>query len=105
MQNRVEVAVKVFQEKLDQLQFHSDVNESRILVVDQDPYGFGASLSRRMLGLQLGYIFNRTVVFCRPNDPPYVTSYEPTGKLNFDEIKHMPFLTLDFNFDQDARVV
>ena len=61
--------VKAFHQRLDRLQFEREFDDCKFLILDQMVHGFGGQLSRRMLGLQLGYMFDRTVIFMRPNDP------------------------------------
>ena len=94
-----------FHEKLDALQFGQSLDEARFLIVDQEPHGFGGQVSRRMLGLQLGYILNRTVVFRLPNDPPYVTCYQPFSKFTYQDIADFPAPNANFEIEQRDKVV
>lgn len=103
--NRLDMVIMNFHKTMNWLQFERGYDECKFLIVDQQVHGFGGQLSRRMLGLQLGYIFGRTVVFCGPNDPPYETCYEPTGKYKIDDIKQLPSEVLDFPSTQQDKVL
>jgi hypothetical protein len=59
--------------RLHELQFSSS---KKLLIVAQDPTGFGAQVSRRILGLKLALYFDRTAVFLRDDDWPYVQAFE-----------------------------
>jgi hypothetical protein len=94
-----------FHDKMDHLQFGQSFDEARFLIVSQEPHGFGGQVSRRMLGLQLGYILDRTVVFRLPNDPPYVTCYRPFSRFTYQDIADLPAPTASFEVEQRDKVV
>ena len=91
--------------RLDVLQNPLDVESGRFVIVGQDVHGFGGQVSRRLLGLQIGLMLNRTVIFEKPNDPPYVTCFHPFAKYTFEDVSHLPASPLDFQRDQPDQAV
>lgn len=94
---QVEEAVKSLHARLDDIQFNRSLEESKFVVLDQDGYGFGAQFERRMLGLQFADMLGRCAVFVNEYNPPYAPCFEPTGRFTYEDIKHLPQGTLDFN--------
>jgi hypothetical protein len=90
--------------RLDQLQFESSFDEAKFVVLDQDGYGFGAQFERRVMGLQLAYMYGRTAVFVNEHSPPYAPCFEPTGRFKYNDIEHLPSEVLDFTLNQEAKV-
>lgn len=106
MRNENHVAqARRFHDKLDGLQFEQSLDEARFLVVDQEPQRFDSQINRGMLGLQLGHILNRTVVFRLPSDPRYVNCYDPFGSFSYDDIKAYPMQQASFEIEQYDKVV
>ena len=57
--------------RLDALQYGEDVP---VVVIEQQPVGYGGQLSHRILGLRIGLMLGRKAVFPSDADPPYVQS-------------------------------
>jgi hypothetical protein len=102
--NENSFVIKNFHDRLDYLQFNRSFDDCKFLLVDQMVHGFGGQISRRMLGLQLGYMFDRTVVFKRPDDPPYALCLKPTSSYTYDDIKEINIATFTFSKDQKDKV-
>ena len=57
--------------RLDALQYGEDVP---VVVIEQQPHGYGGQLARRIVGLRIGLALGRKAVFPSDADPPYVQS-------------------------------
>jgi Alpha-(1,6)-fucosyltransferase N- and catalytic domains len=100
----IEAATAALHDRLDELQFRRSFEDSKFVVLDQDGYGFGAQFHRRVLGLQLAYMFDRTAVFVNEYNPPYAPCFKPTGQFTFEDIEHLPQENLDYTKEQQAKV-
>jgi hypothetical protein len=94
-----------FHARLDDLQFGTRGPDSKFLVIPQDGYGFGAQLSRRTLGLKLGYLSSRTVIFQSEDYGPYLQCFESTGNVAFEDINDHATETLQLGVEQKCRAV
>ena len=70
------VSQSTIEEQFQKRQFETN-EDSRYLVADLEPGGFGAMVARRKIAYQLGQAFNRTVLF-RNAGSLYDECYEPT---------------------------
>lgn len=100
----IETATATIHDRLDDLQFRRSFEDTKFVVLDQDGFGFGAQLHRRVLGLQFAYMFDRTVVFVNEHNPPYAPCLEPTGQYTYNDIKDLPQEKLKYTKEQQAKV-
>ena len=100
----IDTAIADIQVHLHELQWQADLATGKFVIVGQDPHGFGGQISRRQLGLQIGYMLNRTVIFERPDDPPYALCYQPFGKYTPEDVAHLPIAPLRFGQHQAEQV-
>jgi hypothetical protein len=98
------------QDELDRLQF--GVAEKYILI-EQVQVGFGAQISRRLLGLKLALALNRKAIFKHHADPPYLQAFEPqyskapeidwNSSELFDPLTSHPAVILRFDYTAAAK--
>lgn len=104
--DEVDKVTSALHKRLDDIQFNRSLEDSKFVLLDQDGYGFGAQFERRLMGLQYADMFGRCAVFVNEYNPPYTLCFEPTGRFTYEQIKHLPRGTLDFNNpEQDDQVV
>jgi hypothetical protein len=94
----------VIHNKLDNLQFHSNIDNGKFLLVKIHPGGFGAEVSRRLLGLKIGYIFNRTVIFDY-KEMLYENCFYPLGSLDFTQFSLKNIKKLNYHKNQKDKIV
>ena len=88
-------------DRLDRIQ---SGDASGVLIMKADPTGLGAQISRRVLGLRLGLHYNRTVVFTRDDDFPYVQSFQRMHSVEVaEQWDRVPDLNLDGIANEGAR--
>jgi len=95
---------KIIHKKLDELQFSSNFESRKFLIVKIPYVGYGGQLSIRILGMKLAYIFRRTVIF-DDRDNPYINCYEPAAVFTFNDIKKIPAVKLILTEKQKDKVV
>jgi Alpha-(1,6)-fucosyltransferase N- and catalytic domains len=100
----IDEAVASLHHQLDELQFQRNFDEAKFIVLDQDGFGFGAQFHRRVMGLQLGLMYSRTVVFVREYSPPYAHCFETTGKFTMADLAGIPNEVFLFSKDQPDKV-
>jgi hypothetical protein len=101
----IQALAREIKARLETLQFGEPEATSRYLLIPQDEYGFGAQVHRRVLGLKLGYMTNRTVVFEKEDYGPYLACFEPTSRLQKEDLEVMKAVTLDPEGQQTEPLV
>jgi hypothetical protein len=94
----------IIHNKLDKLQFNSNIETGKFLIVKIEPGGFGAEVYRRLLGLKLGYIFNRTVIFDY-SFTLYENCFHPLSSFDFSRFSLKTQTKLNFKQNQQDKIV
>ena len=94
-----------FHDHLDDLQFNQSLDDGRFFVVDLEPMPLGPLISHMMLGLQLGHILNRCVVFRSRDSTAADRFFEPFSSVTYDEITEFPCVKASFDIEQIEKVV
>lgn len=101
----VQALGREIQARLETLQFGEPEPTSRYLLIPQDEYGFGAQMHRRVLGLKLGWMTNRTVVFEKEDYGPYLACFEPTSRFRKADLEGIEAGTLNMEGQQTERLL
>lgn len=94
----------IIHDKLDRLQFHSNLDDGRFFIFKITPVGYGASLFQRLWGMKIAYILNRTVIFDY-SEMSYLDLYQETSSIKIEDIKDCQAEKINFKQDQKSKFI
>ncbi len=94
-----------FQERLNELQFEQADEAARILVVNVPDLDYGPLISHLMLGMQLGYILHRSVVFRPDDDCKSLSLFAPLSRMSYMDVDEQTLVSASFDVEQFESTV